>query len=629
MASISKTFMATAIMQLWEKGLIDLDADINNYLPSGFTVRNPNFPNDKITVRNLMTHTSGIRDNWNILFQLYSCGDYNEPYESFLVKYFTVGREYYTLQNFYYLRPGQTFNYTNAGSCLLALIVENISSKAYAEYVEENIFEPLSMDKSSFFLKNLDTNQIAVPYSPVLQPNCHFGMAYWPIGQLRTNKFELLNYARAYLDYGLFNNNRILDSITVNEIFSDQANIITYWGGKIGLIWVTDPEVYDTVWSHTGGWTGCETALYLCKEERWAIILFHNYSDPFNNLFTKNLFPVLNKMAIYAHFYGNIYAQTISLNKQFVKKGIDSVFASSKIQNPNDHQFTANLIFYNSEMTLIDSVLLNDHGTHGDILLNDGIYSSYIPPQSTENFFKIDVSTIDHQTGKYFVTDNLSQFTTAGPLIVDSIMYVHLETQKRYSFRPYLKNEGSTLPINSVSMNIICNDPWVTNFTGTNVTFPTIQPGSRVQSSNTSAIYYDSTFPGYFNFKFEIASDNYVYWYDSLKLVVKPTLVEYDEMLPTEYKLSQNYPNPFNPTTKISYALPQNSFVELKVFNLLGQEIATLVNQEKPAGTYEVNFSAGSFGDASSAAGGLPSGVYIYKMKAGEYLSTKKMILLK
>jgi hypothetical protein len=88
---------------------------------------------------------------------------------------------------------------------------------------------------------------------------------------------------------------------------------------------------------------------------------------------------------------------------------------------------------------------------------------------------------------------------------------------------------------------------------------------------------------------------------------------------PERFTLSQNYPNPFNPVTKISYAIPQNSFVELKVFNLLGQEVTTLVNKEKPAGNYEVNFNASN----------LPSGVYIYKMKAGDFIETKKMILLK
>ena len=97
------------------------------------------------------------------------------------------------------------------------------------------------------------------------------------------------------------------------------------------------------------------------------------------------------------------------------------------------------------------------------------------------------------------------------------------------------------------------------------------------------------------------------------------TSIEEEGFILNNFLLKQNYPNPFNPSTKISYALPQNSFVELKIFNLLGQQIATLVNQEKSAGTYEVNF------DASN----LPSGVYIYKLQAGEYVQTRKMVLLK
>ncbi len=105
--------------------------------------------------------------------------------------------------------------------------------------------------------------------------------------------------------------------------------------------------------------------------------------------------------------------------------------------------------------------------------------------------------------------------------------------------------------------------------------------------------------------------------------------IEVEIESPTKFILEQNYPNPFNPSTKITYAIPQNSFVELKVFNLLGQEIATLVNEEKPAGTYEVNFSAIGGSASGGNASNLPSGVYIYKMKAGEYLETRKMILLK
>ena len=87
--------------------------------------------------------------------------------------------------------------------------------------------------------------------------------------------------------------------------------------------------------------------------------------------------------------------------------------------------------------------------------------------------------------------------------------------------------------------------------------------------------------------------------------------------------LYQNYPNPFNPTTTIKYSIPKLSFVTIKIYDVLGSEAATLVNEEKPAGTYELNWNA------SSTAGGLPSGVYFYRLSAGNYVETKKMILLK
>ena len=89
--------------------------------------------------------------------------------------------------------------------------------------------------------------------------------------------------------------------------------------------------------------------------------------------------------------------------------------------------------------------------------------------------------------------------------------------------------------------------------------------------------------------------------------------------LPTEYSLFQNYPNPFNPSTSIQYAISSRQFVSLKVYDVLGNEIETLVNEEKSVGTYEVTWKATN----------LPSGVYFYQLRAGEYLSVKKMILLK
>ena len=92
------------------------------------------------------------------------------------------------------------------------------------------------------------------------------------------------------------------------------------------------------------------------------------------------------------------------------------------------------------------------------------------------------------------------------------------------------------------------------------------------------------------------------------------------------FDLNQNYPNPFNPSTKIKYSVNSTQKVTLKVYDLLGREIATLVNVEKPAGEYEVEFNAASH---SGEVRNLPSGIYFYQLKAGQYVETKKMVLLK
>ena len=91
------------------------------------------------------------------------------------------------------------------------------------------------------------------------------------------------------------------------------------------------------------------------------------------------------------------------------------------------------------------------------------------------------------------------------------------------------------------------------------------------------------------------------------------------EIAPAIFSLSQNYPNPFNPTTIIKYAMSNEQYASLKVYDVLGNEIATLVNEEKEAGIYEVEFNAT----------GIPSGIYFYKLQAGNFVATKKMIILK
>jgi hypothetical protein len=92
-----------------------------------------------------------------------------------------------------------------------------------------------------------------------------------------------------------------------------------------------------------------------------------------------------------------------------------------------------------------------------------------------------------------------------------------------------------------------------------------------------------------------------------------------EETIPTVYKLEQNYPNPFNPATIIKFGIPETGNVLLKIYDILGCEVLTLVNGEMNAGWYKISFDASHYS----------TGIYIYRMEAGTYISTKKMLLVK
>jgi hypothetical protein len=109
--------------------------------------------------------------------------------------------------------------------------------------------------------------------------------------------------------------------------------------------------------------------------------------------------------------------------------------------------------------------------------------------------------------------------------------------------------------------------------------------------------------------------------YDGSYRYYGPISVEYQGII--DYELSQNYPNPFNPTTVINYSIPQDGEVSIKIYNILGVEVAELVNENKKAGKHTIEFSAEKY------EGKLGSGVYFYTLKSGSYTQTRKMILLR
>jgi hypothetical protein len=138
-----------------------------------------------------------------------------------------------------------------------------------------------------------------------------------------------------------------------------------------------------------------------------------------------------------------------------------------------------------------------------------------------------------------------------------------------------------------------------------------------IQGNGTSNIPHNYSYTDH-----SLTSGSYVY---RLKQIDNNGKIKYSQetevtfKVPRVFALSQNYPNPFNPTTVINYQLPVNSFVTLKIYDVLGREVATLINEKQNAGYYRATFNASS----------LSSGIYFYRLHAGSFTQTKKLVLIK
>ena len=293
LASISKPFTGTALMQLWEADSFELDDNINDYL-NDFQVHIPSHYNDTITFRMLLTHTSSIDDNWTVLNNLtFWGGDSPIPLDSFLINYFTPGGIYYnTPLNFVSAAPGTVFHYSNVGVTLAAYLVETISNIPFEQYCQDSLFSPLGMNETSWFLSNLDTNHIALPYyysGGSYHSYGHYGLPIYPAASLRTSAVQLAHLIIAFMQKGHIDGSRILDSSTVDlmttvqfpELDSVQAII---WG------------IYDytvpgfgtyTFCGHQGSFYGVKTGMdYTLEPDKHVGVIILTNGESQDGLFT-------------------------------------------------------------------------------------------------------------------------------------------------------------------------------------------------------------------------------------------------------------------------------------------------------------------------------------------------------
>jgi len=303
----------------------------------------------------------------------------------------------------------------------------------------------------------------------------------------------------------------------------------------------------------------------------------------------------------------------------------DSITIIAIESNPENINSIVTAQIIDNDENVIDEFQLSDIGN------NNFSGSWYVTPPE-EQFYKVLLKQSGIEIPSNFYYQEKLKFTTAGPVVLDSLKVTMLDSNTIVLHEIYISNKSESITINGIQVKPKSIDSCATTGSGIRI-LGNLNPGETRKLFGTYSFNIYSCNSDSVSLAMEIYSDGILYWESRFKLGIPIVGIEdIAEGLPTEYLLSQNYPNPFNPTTTIKYQIPDLpagrqglSYVTIKIFDVLGSEIAKLVNEEKPIGTYEITWYASA----------LPSGIYFYRIqvyapgRAGEFIETKKMILLK
>jgi CubicO group peptidase (beta-lactamase class C family) len=304
--SISKPFTGVAMMRAVQEGTLSLDEDINRYLP--FRVVNPHHPGEKITLRHLATHTSGIADRDEVYSGAYHFGsDSPEPLARFVEQYFRPDGKTYSRDNFVDAKPGALREYSNIGAALAGYIVERAVGEPLNVYTRKHVFAPLGMKDTGWFLSEIEPAKHSTLFAaqdgfPI--PIQHYGLTTYPDGGVRTSVADLSTFFVALLNGGEHRGVRILDAPLAAEMtrfqFTD-ANRPTNFpaaDGNSGLFWRT--KYNGTRVGHGGNDPGVKADMLAEPSGEVGVVLLVNTSTSTEGPGQKAYAAVFNALWAYA-----------------------------------------------------------------------------------------------------------------------------------------------------------------------------------------------------------------------------------------------------------------------------------------------------------------------------------------
>src|SRR5579862_485202 len=270
MASVSKPFAATAIMQLVASGKLNLDGRLSDYLPS-FKMKDDLYKN--ITLFNILTHSSGIPDVTDY--------EWNKPQSD------AGAAERYTrsfAEKKLDFAPGTQFSYSNAAFDILADLIAKVSGKSFESYIRENIFSQAKMNSSSFFLSDIPANRRALPHTindslrEIVSPVYPYNRIHAPSSTLHSNLDDMLKWALVWLNKGSADGQTIIDTLTWKNMLTPRRQAWPDY--KVCLSWFEANIGDNRIFFHSGGDLGFRTFVGFDPEIGTAVVLMGN-----NNIF--------------------------------------------------------------------------------------------------------------------------------------------------------------------------------------------------------------------------------------------------------------------------------------------------------------------------------------------------------
>lgn len=268
MASITKPFVATSIMQLWEEGKVDLDAPLVKYLPY-FRMKDERYKT--ITIRQMLSHVSGMPDV--------------EDYEWDKPQYDDGALERYvrSLGNLSLIAaPGTMFRYSNMAYEILGDVIAKVSGESFEDYVKRHILEPLDMKTSTLLVKKADPKLLTSPhvldeaYEPIVSRVFPYNRMHSPSSTLISNVLDMSRWAIANMNRGELDGRRILKASTYDMMWKPAGE---NWR-NIGISWFLGARRENRTVGHSGGDTGFRSNLMMLPGKGIAVVMMSNYDGP-------------------------------------------------------------------------------------------------------------------------------------------------------------------------------------------------------------------------------------------------------------------------------------------------------------------------------------------------------------